>query len=151
MPEKKTIEEMNDDLVKELTKKEDYWNNTISNITKKLNCTAQETVDLQAESLSQKQMLSDEIKYMTYELYKFMPILKKQRKSKIEFYLSKYPLKTQGPDRLKLIESDLAFYDQRKDIYDTHIEFLRESLKTMEQIGYAIKNKVTLYNLTGLE
>ena len=50
-----------------------------------------------------------------------------------------------------MIESDLSYYDQRKDIYDNHIDFLKESLKNIDQINYGIKNKISLYELTGLD
>ncbi len=145
------FEKLNIDLVEELKKKEDYWNNTIKDLSCRLTCSAKETVDLSAEVLSQKQILIEDIKVITYELYNFMPIIKKYKKDKIEFYLTKYPVKTQSQDKIKLLESDLAFLDQRKDIYDNHINFLRDSLKNMEQINYSIKNKITLYELTGLD
>jgi len=147
----KDIDEMNKELQTQLSSKEDYWNKTIKELSVRLKCSVNEVVDLQADVLSQKQILSDEIKYITYELYQFLPILKSLRKKKLEFYLTKYPIKVQGPDRLKLIESDISMYDLRKDMYDIHIDFLKDSLKNMEQINYGIKNKITLYELIGLE
>lgn len=148
---KSDIEKSNDKLMEELKKREDYWNNTIKELSNKLKLEAKYVVDLQADSISQRQILSDEIKYMTYELFKFLPIIKNIRKAKLEFYLIKYQIKLQGSDRLKMIESDLSYYDQRKDIYDNHIDFLKESLKNIDQINYGIKNKISLYELTGLD
>jgi len=145
------IQELNQKLLDELLKREGYWNNTLSKLTKDLTCSAKEIVQLQSESLSQKQILTDEIKYMSYELFKFKPILKKQRKLKTEFYLTKYPIKTQGKDKLYLIEHDLSLYDQRIDIYDTHLDFLRDCSENFKQINYAIKNKISLYELLNLE
>lgn len=145
------LDKSNKELLNELNKREDYWNNTIQSLVKKLNCQAKDIVQLQSDVLSQKQRLEDEIKYITYELHQFKPIIKNVRKVKTEFYLTKYPLKLQGKDKLYLIENDLSLYDQRLDIYDTHIEFLRNSSNVLEQIGYGIKNKITLYQLTDLD
>jgi len=146
-----SIEKLNGNLLIELNKRENYWNDTIKKLSKKLTCTAKDTVQLQSDVLSQKQRVSDEIKYISYELYKFKPIIKQQRKIKTEFYLTKYPIKLQGKDKLYLIEHDLSLYEQRLDIYDTHLEFLRHCLDTINQIGYGIKNKITLYQLTDIE
>jgi len=145
------LEKSNKELISELNKREDYWNKTISNLSKRLTCDAKNVVQLQSDVLSERQRLSDEIKYMSYELHQFKPIIKKYRKSKTEFYLTKFPLKLVGKDKLYMIEHDLSFYEQRLDIYDVHIDFLRDSLTTIEQIGYGIKNKITLYQLTDLE
>lgn len=145
------LETSNKELLQELNKREEYWNNTIQKLSKKLTCPSKEIVQLQSDVLSQKQRLEDEIKYITYELHQFKPIIKKVRKIKTEFYLTKYPLKLQGKDKLYLIENDLSLYEQRLDLYDTHIEFLRNSSNIMEQIGYGIKNKITLYQLTDLD
>ena len=145
------LEKSNKELILELNKREDYWNGTIKTMSSRLTCPAKDVIQLQSDALSQKQRLSDEIKYMSYELLKFKPLLKKTRKTKTEFYLTKYPIKLQGKDKLYMIESDLALYDQRLDIYDVHIDFLRESLSIFETISYAIKNKISLYQLTDLE
>lgn len=145
------LEKSNKELLEELNKREEYWTNTIQSLSKKLNCSAKDVVQLQSDVLSQRQRLEDEIKYITYELHQFKPIIKNIRKIKTEFYLTKYPLKLQGKDKLYLIEHDLSLYEQRLDFYDTHIEFLRNSSSIMEQIGYGIKNKITLYQLTDLD
>jgi len=145
------LDNSNKELITELNKREDYWNNTIKSISTRLTCPANEVIQLQSDALSQKQRISDEIKYMSYELLKFKPLIKKTRKVKTEFYLTKYPLKLQGKDKLYMIENDLSLYDQRLDIYDVHIDFLRESLGNLETISYAIKNKISLYQLTDLE
>jgi len=145
------LEKSNKELLTELNKRESYWNDTIKSLSVRLTCVAKDVVQVQSDTLSQRQRLSDEIKYMSYELHQFKPIIKKYRKIKTEFYLTKYPIKLQGKDKLYLIENDLAFYEQRLDIYDIHIEFLREGLNTIDNIGYAIKNKISLYQLTELE
>lgn len=134
---------------KEIT--ENYWSNTIKTLANKLKCESKDVVDLQSTTLSEKQKLDDEIKKVTYEIIQYKPILKEARKIRTDFYLTKYPLKLQGKDKLYLIEHDLSKYEQKIEILDNHINFLRNVSITFEQIGYAIKNKITLYQLTGLD
>jgi len=141
--------------IKELSKlledRELYWNKTISDMSNKLNCSAKDVTPLQASVISSRQEIVEQIKTVSYELYKFMPKIKLLKKQRFEFYHTKYPIATSGPEKMKLIEWDLANYDHKKDIIDTHIEFLRESMKNIDNLGYAIKNKVLLYQLTELE
>jgi hypothetical protein len=145
------IEESNKELIIELEKRENYWNNTINKLSKRIKYELKDIVNLQSDTISQKQILTDEIKYISLELYKFRPIYKEMRKLKTEFYLTKYPIKLQGKEKLFLIEHDLSFYEQRLDIYDNHIDFLRITMNNIDTITYAIKNKITLYQLTELD
>jgi len=139
------------DLPKILEDREKYWNSTINELSKKLNCSAKDVTPLQAEVISSRQELVEEIKSVSYELYKYMPKIKALKKQRFEFYHTKYPIATNGSEKMKLIEWDLANYEHKKDIFDVHIEFLRESMKDIDNMGYAIKNKVLLYQLTDLE
>jgi len=141
-----------DKLVAKLKDSENYWNETIENLASKLNCSSKDVVPLQAESLSVRQQLNEQIKTMSYQLYKLMPKIKAYKKQRFEYYAgAQSPYATNATERMKLVEWDLAIYDHKRDVLDVHIEFLRESLKVMDSIGYAIKNKISLYQLTDME
>lgn len=148
--------ELEDDSVDKLMDKlrysEEYWNETIQSLSARLNCSAKDVVALQADSISIRQQLNDQIKQMSYNLYKLMPKIKAYKKQRFEYYAgAQSPYATNAAERTKLVEWDLAIFDHKKDVLDTHIEFLRESLKVIDVIGYAIKHKVALYQLTDLE
>lgn len=141
-----------DKLLSKLRDSEDYWKNTIEKLSDKLVCSAKEVVSLQAETISVRQELSEQIKSMSYHLYKLMPKIKMFRKQRFEYYAgAQSPYATNSSERTKLIEWDLAVLDQKKDYLDIHIDYLRESLKNIDNINYAIKNKISLYQLTEIE
>jgi hypothetical protein len=148
MPEEDGI----DKLTSKLKEGENYWNSTINSLTQKLNCSVKDVVPLQAETISLRQQLTEQIKTISYELYKMMPRIKAFRKQRFEYYAgAQSPYATNSSERTKLVEWDLALFDLKKDILDIHIEFLRESLKNMDNINFAIKNKISLYQLTDME
>ena len=150
MPEQP--EEGIDKLISKLKEREDYWNATIESLSKRLNCSAKEVVPIQAETISLYQRLNEQIKSMVYELAKIMPTIKISKKQRFEYYagaLAPYP--NNATERMRLIEWDVAKLDQRKDILDGHIEFLRIALKDVDNMNYAVKNKIALYQLTDLE
>ena len=81
-----------------------------------------------------------------------MPKIKAYKKQRFEYYAgAQSPYPTNSSERTKLVEWDLAIYDHKKDILDIHIEFLRESLKDMDNLNFAVKNKITLYQITEME
>lgn len=141
-----------DKLIFSLRDKENFWNETIEKLSARLNCSVKDVISLQADVISLRQKISEEIKYRSYQLYKLMPIIKLKKKQRFEYYASAMaPYPNNATERTKLIEWDLALYDQRKDFMDNHVEFLRECMKNIDNMNYAIKNKISLYQLTDLE
>ena len=154
MPEKdeEEIDEEVDKLIATLKKMEDYWDKTVDDLSKKLDCSAKEVIPVQAEVISVYQRVSENIKNMVYQLAKLMPKIKALKKQRFEYYagaLAPYP--NNASERNKLIEWDVALYDRKKDILDGHIDHLRNTLKNVDNMNFTIKNKIELYKMTGLE
>lgn len=150
MPEQE--EDGIDKLIIKLREREDYWNKTIDELSKKSSCSAKDVIPLQAEAISLYQQLNEQIKNMIYELAKLMPKIKALKKQRFEYYvgaLAPYP--NNATERMRLVEWDVAKLEQRKDILDGHIEFLRTSLKDVDNVNWIVKNKIALYQMTDLE
>jgi hypothetical protein len=145
----------NNDIIKklesDLTSIEKIWNTDIENLAKRINNELKDCINLSAEAISIRQRLVDEKTNYYYKIYHNMPALKQLHKEKFEYYSLKYQIKTNGSEKLKLIESDLAYHDAKMDLLQNHINFLSESIKTMDNIIYSIKNKIELYNIIGLD
>lgn len=138
-------------LTDKLKESEDYWNKTIESLSSKLSCSVKEVVPLHAEVISLRQQITEQIKQRSYEIFKIVSKIKVLRKQNFEWYSTKYPIAISSSEKAKLIEWDLHHSDHQKSILDNHIEFLRETLKNFDNLGYAVKNKITLYQLTDLE
>jgi hypothetical protein len=149
--EVKEIEKQNTELRKQLEESEKYWNESIEVLIKKLLKPVQETVQLQAEVISMRQILTEQIKNVSYQIWKFKQKVKIFEKERLEYYLMGYQAKTNSGEKAKLIESDLSLYQYRLDIFDVHVNFLRETQKNVDNINFAIKNKITLFELTEME
>jgi len=145
------IKKQNEELKKQLIETENYWNQTIEETSKKLLRPVQEVIQLQAEVISLRQILSEEIKSISYQIYKSRQMMKEYEKERLEFYLTGYQVKTSGGEKTKMIEADLSLYQYRVDIFDVHVNFLRETQKNIDYMNYGIKNKITLLELTEME
>jgi hypothetical protein len=145
-------EEGYEKLTSKLKESETYWSKTLDELSKKLNCSAKEVVPVQAEVISLRQRLTDQIKDMSYQLFKLMPKINKDKKERFVYYSSPLSkIQNNSTERMRLIEWDISHLEQRKNVFDQHIEFLRETVKNLDNMNFSIKNKITLYQLTDLE
>lgn len=141
-----------DKLEKMLEEKRKYWNSTIAMHSDRLrNKDANELIDLQASVISQKQILVDETAEYAVKLAKDVSKKKMLYKQQFEIYKKEYPIKTNVGELSKLIDSELAMHERKLNIYETYIEFMKDTGKNLEQINYGIKNKIELINIFGID
>jgi hypothetical protein len=145
------INKQNAELRKQLEESENYWNESVKSLARRLIDPVKESTQLSAETISMRQIITEQIKSMSYNVFKFRQKVKVFERDRLEFYLVKYPAKTNSGEKSKMIEGDLSAYQYRVDIFDVHINFLRETLKNIDQINYSIKNKITILQLTDME
>lgn len=144
-------EELLSNLEDDFIKKQKFWNRIIDDLTKRLSTELKTIIDLNAEAISQRQILVEERTQYYFKLYKDIPKLKQLKKNHFEFYSTKYPIKINGTEKTKLIEADTAYHDAKLEYVQNYINFLSESIKSVDNVIYAIKNKIELYNISGLD
>ena len=138
-------------LENKLDNEADNWNKKITKITFALRGDVKLLIDVQADIASYKQLLLDEVRRYSLTLYKDMPGLKAMKKSRFEFYSTKYQINVKnGTDKKGLIEADIAKIQYKVDLLETHIDFLRESGSNLESLGYSVKNRIQLLEILGL-
>lgn len=147
----KKNEEILEKYKKKLTAQEKVWTLTIDSLSKRINCELKKSIDLSADAICQRQLIIDERTQFYFTYYKDMPKFKEAKKRYFEYYSGTYPFKTNGTEKQKLIDADIRWMEAKMDFSQNYINFLSESLKTVDHIIYSIKNKIELYNATGLD
>lgn len=148
----KAFENAIDEIEKALDEKISLWNGTIHSLSNKLNnCDPKKLIDIQAEIISQKQNITDEVRIYVVKVAKDLSKKKALFKPHYEFYKNKYPIKQSTGETAKLIESDLYLHERKLDVYAAYIEFLKESLKNLESLNFGVKNRIELINQYGVE
>jgi hypothetical protein len=71
------------------------------------------------------------------------------RQQKFLLYSTNFGLKTNLGEKKLLIEAHLRENDRYCNLLETHIEFLRNTLDTLESYQYAIKNVIALMDYLG--
>lgn len=149
--EKVNYDEILEKIEKDLTERQKRWSDIIEKLTSKITCELKKSIELSAEATSQRQLILDERTNWYYKMYKELPKLKQLRKKHFEWYSTKYPIKINGTEKTKLIDADLAYIEAKMEYIQNYINFLTESIKTVDHIIYSVKTKVDLYNATGLD
>jgi hypothetical protein len=136
-------------LAKEMIESEKEWDARIRLLNSKLNGDIRGVVDLQSDVLSYRQMITDEVKIYAVRIWKLVQKMKVLNKARFEFYATSYQVKTSGAEKVKLIDADLSEHQLFINELDEHVNFLRDTGKNLDNMHFAIKNKIELENILG--
>ena len=143
----------NEDSRKELSKKmldsTKQWKVIVQTLVAKLSGDIKYCIDIQAEAISHRQSVVEEVKIYSVKIYKLVQKVKVLTKARFEFYATSYQVKTSGTEKLRLIEADLSEHQLFISELDEHVNFLRDTSKNLEAINYSVKSKIELANILG--
>jgi hypothetical protein len=134
----------------EMLKSVKNWSSIVAGLSNRIKDDhLKDLVDIQAEAISHRQLVVEEIRKYSVRIHKLVQKMKVLHKSKFEFYATSYQVKTNGTEKLRLIEADLSEYQSFIDEMDEHVNFLRDTAKNLESLNYSVKSKIELYNIIG--
>lgn len=139
------IKDANLKLETKLIKDKDSWNNKISTIIQMVKDIS-ELSECQAFMLSYRQTLLDKIIEIKSTIYKRNVIWDKFFKSKWRDYSINYDIKLTNPEKKQFINSDLSELKFQIKLLEMHVDFYLECIKTLDNMAFAIKNKISLNN-----
>ena len=140
-----------DALIVDLQKKEAIWCGVVEELAGKIKGElTSNLIDVTAEVTSQKVILGEERSQFYYQIYMLMPIIKVKEQESMEFYSTRCAIKLNGTEKSKMIEAEVSYYKAKVDLMQNYILFCTEMLKNIDNINYAIKNKVDFYNISRL-
>tara|TARA_B110000908_G_scaffold165134_1_gene214100 strand:- start:608 stop:1033 length:426 start_codon:yes stop_codon:yes gene_type:complete len=99
-----------------------------------------------ADVLSSRQTLVDQMAYLNMKVKEQKTkVASRYRTAYIKYYEYDYKLGEKQKERF--IETDLADDNMILSHLENQIEFLRESVKTLDNMGFAIRNRLALKDL----
>ena len=105
--------------------------------------------EAQSLSLSYRQIINEQISFFLNKRSKEEVKNKRIRQDKFVFYALGIGLKTNAGEKSALIDAHLAENDRNILLIENYVEFLRNSTKSIDNLGYAIKNVIELMNYLG--
>lgn len=101
-------------------------------------------LDSQATALSLRLQINEQVNYFLNKRTRESIILKKLKQEKFIFYATSFGVKTNMGEKIILIDAHLGEYERAVSMIESHIDFLRETIKSLESFGYSIKNMIEL-------
>ena len=147
--------ETNDKLEEYFNDKRVEWSKNVDPLFKSLSLdlanpsNSKIILDTQAIALSYRQMLNEQINFFLNKRSREMTKIKKLKQDKFVFYATGFGIKTNMGEKGILIDGHLAENERAMEIIESHIQFLRDTVKNLESLGFAIKNMVELMNYLG--
>lgn len=132
-------------LDKKLSGQRTEWTNNIKELSQSLRHLNQleETI---AEVLSSRQSLVEQISYLNMKIKEQKnKVNVRYREAYIRYY--EYDYKLGEKQKEKFIETDLADENMILSHLENQVEFFRDSVKTLDNMGFAIRNRLTLKDL----
>ena len=132
-------------LDKKLSTQRTEWTNNIRDLAqslKKING-IEETI---AEVLSSRQTLVEQMSYLNMKVKEQRnKVNVRYREAYIRYY--EYDYKLGEKQKEKFIETDLADENMILSHLENQVEFFRDSVKTLDNMGFAIRNRLALKDL----
>ena len=133
----------NQQLSQRLEEDRALWADRIKGIvrdTKQMNKLA----DVQVSMLSFRQMLIDKTVEFKNILYRRKSSWDKYFKIKYREYSINYDVKLNSSEKASFIKAELSALKTQINIIETHIEYYGECIRTLDNMAFAIRNRIKL-------
>lgn len=147
--------EKNEQMEEYFKDKREGWNKnveplfTILSIDLSNPANSKDVLNAQANALTFRQNLNDQIGYFLNRRSRETSKLKTLKQDKFLYYAVGFPIKTNMGEKNILIDAHLRESDRTIELIDAYIEFLRDTVKNLESLQYSIKNMIELMNYLG--
>lgn len=133
------------ELDKKLSTQRTNWSNKIKELAKGLK-NINQLEDVISDVLSTRQILIDNMAYINVKVKEQKAtIASRYREAYIRYYEYDYKLGEKQKERF--IETDLRDENMILSHLENQLEFLKESVKTLDNMGFAIRNRLALKDL----
>ena len=119
------------------------WNNKIIELVESIKHTSKLS-EAQVIQLSYRQMIQDKLAEYRILHEKRQEMLDKQTTDRFREYKLSYDIKLSSSETQMFVQSDCKALKLQLKMIHTQIVYFEESIKTLDNLGYAIKNKIEI-------
>ena len=119
------------------------WNRKIISLIETIKHTSK-LAEAQVIQLSYRQMIQDKLAEYRILHEKRQEMLDKQTADRFREYKLSYDIKLSSSETQMFVQSDCKALKLQIKMIHTQIVYFEESIKTLDNIGYAIKNKIEI-------
>jgi len=129
-------------LEERLRKDREGWMEKIENLVQMMK-TITKLSEAQVYMLSYRQILIDKQTELQYTIYRKNSDYEVFYRSKFMEYVNS-ATKLNGGERDRMVKADLTVIRRQISILESHMDFYKESIKTLDHMAFAIRNRIKL-------
>jgi hypothetical protein len=137
------INQINITLEERFKEERSDWNSKIIELVESIKHTSKLS-EAQVIQLSYRQMIQDKLAEYRILHEKRQEMFDKQTTDRFREYKLSYDIKLSGTETQAFVQSDCKALKLQLKMIHTQIIYFEESIKTLDNIGYAIKNKIEI-------
>jgi hypothetical protein len=141
--QEKTQSSSNEPIFKRFKEERDEWTSRIKSMSERLK-DIYHLADLQTDLYSYRQIAVDYTHTLMTHLTKINKIFRERKVERWEHYTRNYDLRMDKDPKEYHIFVDIADVVERREYVQTHLEFFRETIKTIDTMCYGIKHRMAL-------
>ena len=133
----------NDSLYHRFSTERDDWTNQVKSLAERLK-NIYDVGDLLTDLYSQRQIAGDYVHEIASLGSRLNKIYRERKRERYIHYTQNYDLRLDKDPKNMFIEVDLAELVERRELIQNHLEFMRETLRSIDTICYGVKHRIAL-------
>jgi hypothetical protein len=133
----------NDALYSRFAAEREEWSTKIGGYAARLRDIYQ-VGDLLTDLYSQRQIAVEYTHTLMAHLTKINIVYREKRQERFEYYSRSYDLRLDKDMKYEYIAKDLSVIVERREYLQNHLEYFRETVKTIDTMCFGIKHRISL-------
>lgn len=147
MLEENTVQESlsskNETLYRRFADEREDWTNRVKALAERLK-NIYEVGDLLTDLYSQRQVAGDYVHEIVALSSRLNRIYRERKRERFLHYTQNYDLRLEKDPKMLFIEVDLAELVERRELIQNHLDYMRETLRSIDTICYGVKHRIAL-------
>jgi hypothetical protein len=133
----------NNSLYERFAKEREAWTLRVRSLSERLQYIG-DTAELLTDLYSQRQIVGDYVHELVSHSSKLNRVFRERKKERFIHYTQNYDLRLDKDPKMLFIDVDLADLVERREILQNHIDYMRETLRSIDTICYGVKHRIAL-------
>ena len=133
----------NDAIYVRLKKERDEWGEKVADMSERIR-DIYKLSDLLTDLYSSRQIAVECSHTMMTHLSKVNRIYRERKAERFNYYTRNYDIRLDKDPKMLFIDVDLADIVERRELLQNHMDFFRETVKTIDTMCYGVKHRMSL-------
>lgn len=138
-----TASSKNEVLYARFAKERDDWTTRVSSLSERLK-SIYDVAELLVDLYSQRQIAGDYGHELVSHTSRLNRVYRERKKERFMHYTQNFDLRLDKDPKALFIDVDLAELVERREILQNHLDFMRETLRSIDTICYGVKHRISL-------